>query len=96
MELGLGVHGEAGVKRLNLMPCREAIQSMLAHMTSEASATRLPLARGESVVVLVNNLGGLSQLELNVACKNVFECLGKIFGTSGSSTCLVRDWPSPS
>ncbi|XP_054684146.1 triokinase/FMN cyclase [Grus americana] len=66
MELGLGIHGEAGVCRMKVLPADEAVETMLAHMTDPSSASRLPLSPGASVVLVVNNLGGLSCLELGI------------------------------
>ncbi|KAK2525203.1 Tkfc [Columba guinea] len=66
MELGLGIHGEAGVRRMKVLPADEAVETMLAHMTDPSSASHLPLRPGASVVLVVNNLGGLSCLELNI------------------------------
>ncbi|XP_068541622.1 triokinase/FMN cyclase [Anas acuta] len=66
MELGLGIHGEAGVRRMKVMPADEAVETMLAHMTDPANASHLPLSRGAAVVLVVNNLGGLSCLELGI------------------------------
>uniref|UniRef100_A0A8C3K191 Triokinase/FMN cyclase n=1 Tax=Calidris pygmaea TaxID=425635 RepID=A0A8C3K191_9CHAR len=66
MELGLGIHGEAGVRRMKVLPADEAVETMLAHMTDPSNASRLPLSPGASVVLVVNNLGGLSCLELGI------------------------------
>ncbi|XP_015141608.2 triokinase/FMN cyclase [Gallus gallus] len=66
MELGLGIHGEAGVRRMKVMPADEAVETMLAHMTDPSNASHLPLSPGASVVLVVNNLGGLSCLELSI------------------------------
>jgi len=66
MELGLGVHGEAGVSRLKLQPAKEAINIMLMHMTNPKSSSCLHLQAGDRVVVLINNLGGTSNLEINI------------------------------
>ncbi|KFO80490.1 Bifunctional ATP-dependent dihydroxyacetone kinase/FAD-AMP lyase (cyclizing), partial [Cuculus canorus] len=66
MELGLGIHGEAGVRRMKLLPADEAVETMLAHMTDPSNVSRLPVSSGASVVLVVNNLGGLSCLELGI------------------------------
>ncbi|XP_074005324.1 triokinase/FMN cyclase [Numenius arquata] len=66
MELGLGIHGEAGVRRMKVLPADEAVETMLAHMTDPSNASRLPLSAGAFVVLVVNNLGGLSCLELGI------------------------------
>uniref|UniRef100_A0A493SZ10 Triokinase/FMN cyclase n=1 Tax=Anas platyrhynchos platyrhynchos TaxID=8840 RepID=A0A493SZ10_ANAPP len=62
----MGIHGEAGVRRMKVMPADEAVETMLAHMTDPANASHLPLSRGAAVVLVVNNLGGLSCLELGI------------------------------
>ncbi|XP_025911217.1 triokinase/FMN cyclase isoform X1 [Apteryx rowi] len=66
MELGLGIHGEAGVRRMKVVSADEAVETMLTHMTDPSNASRLPLSPGSSVVLVVNNLGGLSYLELGI------------------------------
>ncbi|KAM6289242.1 triokinase/FMN cyclase [Aegotheles albertisi] len=66
MELGLGIHGEAGVRRMKVLPADEVVEVMLSHMTDPSNASHLPLSPGSSVVLVVNNLGGLSCLELSI------------------------------
>lgn len=64
MELGLGVHGEAGVASVALQTAQEAVAAMLRHMTDPGSASALVLSKqGERLAVIVNNLGGTSKLE---------------------------------
>eukprot|EP00096_Caligus_rogercresseyi_P001047 TRINITY_DN11647_c0_g1_i1.p1 TRINITY_DN11647_c0_g1~~TRINITY_DN11647_c0_g1_i1.p1 ORF type:complete len:599 (+),score=159.08 TRINITY_DN11647_c0_g1_i1:47-1843(+) len=58
MELGTGIHGEAGVKRLRLQSPKESAQTMFEKLADGK--------KEESVVLLVNNLGGTSQLEMGV------------------------------
>uniref|UniRef100_A0A8C4KJN6 Triokinase/FMN cyclase n=1 Tax=Dromaius novaehollandiae TaxID=8790 RepID=A0A8C4KJN6_DRONO len=66
MELGLGIHGEAGVRRMKVVSADKAVETMLTHMTDPSNASHLPLSPGSSVVLVVNNLGGLSYLELGI------------------------------
>ncbi|NXK68686.1 TKFC cyclase, partial [Sylvietta virens] len=100
MELGLGIHGEAGVRRMKMLPADEAVETMLKHMTDPSNASHLSLTPGEphpnppcsskstgseshpapypagsSVVLLVNNLGGLSCLELGIVAGAAVRCL---------------------
>uniref|UniRef100_A0A8C8A5K6 Triokinase/FMN cyclase n=1 Tax=Otus sunia TaxID=257818 RepID=A0A8C8A5K6_9STRI len=49
-----------------VLPADEAVETMLAHMTDPSNASHLPLSPGASVVLVVNNLGGLSCLELGI------------------------------
>ncbi|XP_058161348.1 triokinase/FMN cyclase [Dasypus novemcinctus] len=66
MELGLGIHGEAGVRRIKMATADEIVKLMLDHMTNSSSASHVPVCLGSSVVLVVNNLGGLSFLELGI------------------------------
>ena len=71
MELGLGVHGEAGVQRIKLSSAQEAVQTMINHMTNPDSSTCFNLKEGQDVVLLLNNLGGTTNLEMNIILKEV-------------------------
>ncbi|XP_034253977.1 PTS-dependent dihydroxyacetone kinase 1, dihydroxyacetone-binding subunit DhaK-like [Thrips palmi] len=68
VELGVGVHGEAGLKTVPMAPASELISQIL-----DPIQRTLKLQKGEKVAVLVNNLGGLSQLEQYVAVKVIHE-----------------------
>jgi len=63
----MGIHNEPGYKRTSPIPkLSELISELLSLLTSqESDRAFVPFAEsGNEVVVLVNNLGGLSQLEL--------------------------------
>jgi len=64
VELGLGIHGEPGVKRVPLAPCNDLIAQLI-----EPIATDLGLISGDRCVLLVNNLGGTPQMELILAAR---------------------------
>ncbi|XP_059959785.1 triokinase/FMN cyclase isoform X2 [Mesoplodon densirostris] len=66
VELGLGIHGEAGVHRIKMATADEIVALMLDHMTSSSNVSHVPVQSGSSVVLMVNNLGGLSFLELGI------------------------------
>ncbi|XP_076801479.1 triokinase/FMN cyclase-like [Clavelina lepadiformis] len=66
MELGLGAHGEAGVKRMKILSADDTVTVMIDHITNESNASRLNLVRGDRVFVTLNNLGGMSALEMHV------------------------------
>lgn len=78
MELGLGVHGEAGVKRIKMSPAKESVKAMLSHMTNAKSSTHLALKTGDFVAVLLNNLGALSSLEMGVLSNEVVSQLEEV------------------
>ncbi|MBN3316419.1 TKFC cyclase, partial [Atractosteus spatula] len=66
MELGLGIHGEPGIKRSKVGTADEVVKFMIDHMTDPSSQSHLPLKAGDTVVLVVNNLGSLSCLELAI------------------------------
>jgi dihydroxyacetone kinase len=66
MEIGMGIHGEPGVRR---GPIETADQ--IADELVEAIATDLGLARGDDVAVLVNSLGATPLEELYILYRRV-------------------------
>jgi len=75
--LGLGIHGEAGVKRMPLGSAAVAVKAMLDHLTSPGSSTRMDLTKGDRVVVVVNNLGSVTNLEMGILTNEVINQLTK-------------------
>lgn len=75
MELGLGIHGEAGVKRTKLLSAKEVVKMMLDHMTNPQTSTHLDLKKGDRVVCMINNLGGTSVLEMSIIAKEAIQQL---------------------
>uniref|UniRef100_A0A3Q1GJM6 Triokinase/FMN cyclase n=1 Tax=Acanthochromis polyacanthus TaxID=80966 RepID=A0A3Q1GJM6_9TELE len=75
MELGLGIHGEPGIKRSKVSSADEVVRTMIEHMTNPDSQSHLPLQSGDTVVLCVNNLGALSCLEMSVVTRAAISCL---------------------
>ena len=71
LEIGLGVHGEAGVGSVAMCEASQAVKKLLDHMTNEASATKIVLRPGEKLAVILNNLGGTSKLEELVVAREL-------------------------
>ena len=61
IEMGVGIHGEPGRKRMPIRPIKE----LAAHM-AEAILTDLPIRAGGRVIAMVSGLGGTPPLELYV------------------------------
>ena len=57
-ELGLGIHGEAGVEQIEFEGARQAVAAMIAKLSATMA--------DKPHVALVNNLGGASVLEMSV------------------------------
>ncbi|XP_069695293.1 triokinase/FMN cyclase-like isoform X2 [Periplaneta americana] len=70
MELGLGVHGEAGIKRVKMCTAEETVKIML-----DAIIKTLKLKSSDDVAVFLNNLGGTSKLEQWVVAGEVHKQL---------------------
>ena len=82
IELGLGIHNEPGSRRLNPQPATaDLISDMLSALLDTTDADRSYLATSPAVdknavvVLLINNLGGLSVLELTCLTNIVAETL---------------------
>lgn len=65
-ELGLGIHGEPGVERINL-PSARAVAELMATRLGRFIPPSGPLA------LLINNLGGAPDLEMGVFAKALLE-----------------------
>jgi len=75
LEIGLGVHGEAGVGSVPLCSAKDAVKKLLDHMTNPDSATKIELVQGEQLAVILNNLGGTSKLEELVVARELVQQL---------------------
>ena len=70
MEIGMGIHGERGIRRGPLLPADEVVDEMLAPILSD-----LPYRRGDEVSVLVNGLGATPKEELYILFRRVHQRL---------------------
>jgi dihydroxyacetone kinase-like protein len=61
MELGVGIHGEPGRRRVPLAPAKEIAEMLLEPILSD-----LPFGSGDAVIAFVNGLGGTPLIELYV------------------------------
>lgn len=75
LELGMGIHGEIGIERIKIMSADEIIQKMIDHMTNPTNESHLRIQAGDHIVLIVNNLGGLSCLELNIVAGSAIKYL---------------------
>lgn len=82
MELGLGIHGEPGATRLERTPpaselCGTMLAACLARLCAAEAAAGDSLPSPAPCALLVNNYGGLSQLELGVVVRSAVAWLEK-------------------
>lgn len=70
MEIGMGIHGEPGMKRESLQTADEITQRMV-----DAIAADLSLTNGDRVAVMVNGLGATPPEELYIIYRKVHQVL---------------------
>jgi dihydroxyacetone kinase-like protein len=72
MELGVGIHGEPGRRRVPVAPAREVAEMLLEPVLAD-----LDFTGGDGVLAFVNGLGGTPLLELYVVYAEVQAVLAK-------------------
>jgi dihydroxyacetone kinase-like protein len=72
MELGVGIHGEPGRRRVPLAPAKEIAEALVVPILDD-----LPFGSGDSVIAFVNGLGGTPLIELYVMYNEVNKILSK-------------------
>ncbi|KAJ9115161.1 hypothetical protein QFC24_007072 [Naganishia onofrii] len=79
VEIGMGIHNEPGILKRTLPPAKELITQMLSYITNTSDTERafLPFQHDgkDRVVLLVNNLGGVSELELGLITQQALAVL---------------------
>jgi len=61
MEMGMGIHGEPGIRRERLKPADAIVDEMMDRLFAD-----IPLGRGDNVSILVNSLGATPPEELYI------------------------------
>jgi dihydroxyacetone kinase-like protein len=84
MEVGVGIHGEPGRRRVPLAPARD-----IAALLVEPILGDLPFGRGDQVIAFVNGLGGSPLIELYVMYNEVARIL------AGHGVTAVRSLVGP-
>lgn len=70
MEIGMGIHGETGIRRGKLLPADQIVDEILPPILAD-----LPYQRGDEVAVLVNGLGATPLEEQYVVFRRVQQIL---------------------
>jgi len=81
IEVGMGIHNEPGSERTTAeLPA--LVEKMLKYMLDPSDKDRafLSVSKNDETVVLVNNLGGVSPLEMGGVANEVLEQLEKTYG----------------
>ena len=67
VELGLGIHGEPGVRRVPIEPADALVDRLMGPILAEVDSDR--------VVLLVNNLGATPTMELSIVARHAIDVL---------------------
>jgi dihydroxyacetone kinase-like protein len=73
MEIGMGLHGEPGIKRRKIKSAGEIVEMM----TEKLFDDDLELASGDEIAVLINDLGSMTREELLLVYKELDEILAE-------------------
>ena len=72
MELGLGIHGEPGVQRMNLKPADHLTEILLNEILRHGK-----LGEKKRVAVMVNNLGATTEMEIAIIARRTISFLAE-------------------
>lgn len=70
MELGMGIHGEQGVKRTTLTRADQVAETLVKNILDD-----MPIATGSSVLVMINGLGATPNMELYILYRKIANML---------------------
>jgi len=81
IELGLGIHGEPGVRRIRIEPADALTDEIVGRIVADRG-----IGAGERVALLVNNLGGTPSMELAIVARRAVALL------AGRGIVVERAW----
>src|SRR5512143_1118864 len=72
MEIGIGIHGEPGRKRMELKPADEIVEMLMEPILND-----IPYKKGDEVLLFVNGMGGTPLVELYIIYRKAYEMAEK-------------------
>jgi dihydroxyacetone kinase-like protein len=66
MEFGMGLHGEAGIKKVDLMTADQTSKSILDLLIED-----LPFQKGDEVIAIVNGYGATTRMEMFIVMRGI-------------------------
>lgn len=73
MEIGMGIHGEPGIRRGKLLTADEVVDEMMKPIFDD-----MPLKKGDEIAVLVNGLGATPKEELYIIYRRIAHIMDKL------------------
>lgn len=90
IEIGMGLHGEPGVSRKEMLPADELVEMMMHKIISD-----LPFQESDEVCMLINNLGSTTMMELLTVNRKATSILKehgiKLYDTVVGSYCTSQE-----
>lgn len=90
MEFGMGLHGEAGIKKVDLLTADETTQTILDLLIAD-----LPFQKDDEVVALINGYGSTTKMEMFIISKKMHSYLGQkgisIYATEIGEFCTSQE-----
>ena len=90
IEIGMGLHGEPGVRRGKMQPADTLVNQMLELVLAD-----LPFTTGDEVCVLINGLGSTTRMEQFIAMRRVLKLLSeagiKVYDTQAGSYATCQE-----
>lgn len=90
MEFGMGLHGEPGIERTEMLPCNEMVERMYQKLKNE-----MELKADEELAILVNGLGSTPLISLNLAYYELYKKLRldgiKVYDAEIKSWCTCME-----
>ncbi len=81
IEVGMGVHGEAGKGRMKLTTAKDIVNYMMKELIEDKA-----FHSGEDVMVLLNNSGSTTRMELMI----IYKCIAEYLALEGIH--VARNW----
>jgi len=90
MEFGMGLHGEAGVKKVDLLNADETARTILDYLIAD-----LPYKAGDEVIVVVNGYGSTTRMEMFIVARKIYSYLSekkiKIYSLEMGEFCTSQE-----
>ncbi len=90
MEFGMGLHGEAGIKRVDTMSADRTTETILDLLIAD-----LPYGKGDEVIAIVNGYGSTTRMEMFIIMRRINSYLGEkgisIYGSELGEFCTSQE-----
>ena len=90
MEFGMGLHGEAGIKKVDIMTADNTTQTILDLLIED-----LPLNKGDEVIALINSYGSTTKMEMYIIARKIHSYLHQknisIYSTEIGEFCTSQE-----